>query len=62
MRGLTQAAVGEPALRVLDSLRVDIAFIGTNGISGRHGVSTPDPTGRDQTGHGPVRELCCGSG
>lgn len=43
VRGLTQAAVGEPALRVLDSLRVDIAFIGTNGISGRHGVSTPDP-------------------
>lgn len=43
VRGLTQAAVGEPALRVLDSIRVDIAFIGTNGISGRHGVSTPDP-------------------
>lgn len=42
VRGLTQAAVGEPALRVLDSIRVDIAFIGTNGISGRHGVSTPD--------------------
>jgi DeoR family fructose operon transcriptional repressor len=42
VRGLTQAAVGEQALRVLDSLRVDIAFIGTNGISVRHGLSTPD--------------------
>lgn len=42
VRGLTQAAVGEQALRVLDSLRVDIAFIGTNGISIRHGLSTPD--------------------
>ena len=42
MRGLTQAAVGEQALRVLDTLRVDIAFIGTNGISVRHGLSTPD--------------------
>jgi DeoR family fructose operon transcriptional repressor len=42
VRGLTQAAVGEQTLRVLDALRVDIAFIGTNGISVRHGLSTPD--------------------
>jgi DeoR family fructose operon transcriptional repressor len=42
VRGLTQAAVGEQTLRVLDNLRVDIAFIGTNGISVRHGLSTPD--------------------
>ncbi|MDV3123305.1 DeoR/GlpR family DNA-binding transcription regulator [Mycobacterium sp. 21AC1] len=42
VRGLTQATVGEQALRVLDDLRVDIAFIGTNGISARHGLSTPD--------------------
>ena len=42
VRGVTQAAVGEQALRVLDTLRVDIAFMGTNGISVRHGLSTPD--------------------
>ncbi|ANW66894.1 MULTISPECIES: DeoR/GlpR family DNA-binding transcription regulator [Mycolicibacterium] len=42
VRGLTQAAVGEQVLRVLDTLRVDIAFIGTNGISAAHGLSTPD--------------------
>lgn len=42
VRGVTQAAVGEQALRVLDTLRVDIAFIGTNAISVRHGLSTPD--------------------
>ncbi|KUI24356.1 D-beta-D-heptose 1-phosphate adenosyltransferase [Mycobacterium sp. IS-1742] len=42
VRGLTQAAVGEQTLRVLDSMRVDVAFIGTNGISLRHGLSTPD--------------------
>jgi DeoR family transcriptional regulator, fructose operon transcriptional repressor len=42
VRGLTQAAVGEQALRVLDTLRVDIAFVGTNAISVRHGLSTPD--------------------
>ena len=42
VRGVTQAAVGEQALRVLDTLRVDIAFIGTNAISARHGLSTPD--------------------
>ena len=29
-------------LRVLNTMRVDIAFIGTNGISVRHGLSTPD--------------------
>ena len=43
VRGLTQATVGERAVGMLESLRVDIAFIGTNGISVRHGLSTPDP-------------------
>ncbi|MDT5290044.1 MAG: DeoR family transcriptional regulator, fructose operon transcriptional repressor [Mycobacterium sp.] len=42
VRGITQAAVGEQALRALDTMRVDIAFIGTNAISARHGLSTPD--------------------
>src|ERR1700758_4239770 len=42
VRGLTQAAVGEPALRLLDTLRVDVAFIGTNAVSVAHGLSTPD--------------------
>ncbi len=42
VRGVTQAAVGEQTLRVLDTLRVDIAFIGTNALSVRHGLSTPD--------------------
>jgi DeoR family transcriptional regulator, fructose operon transcriptional repressor len=42
VRGVTQAAVGDQTLRVLDSIRVDIAFIGTNAISVRHGLSTPD--------------------
>jgi len=43
VRGLTQAVVGEQAVGTLECLRVDIAFIGTNGISVRHGLSTPDP-------------------
>jgi DeoR family fructose operon transcriptional repressor len=42
VRGVTQAAVGDQTLRVLDTMRVDIAFIGTNAISVRHGLSTPD--------------------
>ena len=42
VRGVTQATVGEQTLRVLDTLRVDMAFIGTNGITVRHGLSTPD--------------------
>jgi DeoR family fructose operon transcriptional repressor len=43
VRNLTQATVGEPALGVLRQLRVDVAFLGTNGISAEHGFSTPDP-------------------
>jgi DeoR family fructose operon transcriptional repressor len=42
VRRVTQAAVGEPTLRVLETLRVDVAFIGTNAISVGHGLSTPD--------------------
>ena len=30
-------------MAVLGGLRVDVAFIGTNGLSLGHGVSTPDP-------------------
>ncbi len=43
VRGLTQAAVGDDALRALGQLRVDVAFIGTNALSVGHGLSTPDP-------------------
>lgn len=43
VRGLTQACVGGQAVSTLESLRIDIAFVGTNGISLRHGLSTPDP-------------------
>lgn len=43
VRGLTRACVGAPALEALAALRVDIAFLGTNGITPRHGLSTPDP-------------------
>lgn len=42
VRGLTQAVVGEPALQALQALRIDVAFIGANGVSIRHGLSTPD--------------------
>ncbi|CAM2771396.1 DeoR/GlpR family DNA-binding transcription regulator [Skermania piniformis] len=43
VRGVTQAAVGDEALRVLADLRVDVAFIGTNALTAGHGLSTPDP-------------------
>ncbi|MEV0946381.1 DeoR/GlpR family DNA-binding transcription regulator [Rhodococcus sp. NPDC049939] len=42
VRRVTQATVGEEALRVLNVLRVDVAFIGTNALSVEHGLSTPD--------------------
>ena len=43
VRGLTAAAVGPATLGALESLRPDLAFIGTNGISAEFGLSTPDP-------------------
>lgn len=42
VRGLTQAAVGPEALAFLSRLHVDVAVMGTNGVSPR-GLSTPDP-------------------
>jgi len=43
VRGLTQAAVGPEALATLASIRVDVAVMGTNGLTAEHGLSTPDP-------------------
>lgn len=43
VRGMTQACVGEETVRVLESLRTDVAFLGTNGASAAHGMTTPDP-------------------
>ncbi len=43
VRATTRAAVGDDTVAALARLRVDVAFLGTNGISLRHGLSTPDP-------------------
>jgi len=42
LRGLTGALVGASTVAQLESLRPDIAFLGTNGISAGFGLSTPD--------------------
>lgn len=42
VRRTTQAAVGEDTVTALDHLRTDVAFIGANGVTVRHGLSTPD--------------------
>jgi DeoR family transcriptional regulator, fructose operon transcriptional repressor len=42
VRGVTQCAVGETALRALADLRVDVAFLGANGMTAAHGFTTPD--------------------
>ena len=42
VRSTTQAAVGEETVAALSRLRTDVAFIGTNGLSPTHGLSTPD--------------------
>ncbi len=42
VRGLTSAVVGAGTIDQLESLRPDIAFIGTNGVDAGFGFSTPD--------------------
>ncbi|HZE37968.1 MAG TPA: DeoR/GlpR family DNA-binding transcription regulator [Stackebrandtia sp.] len=41
VRGKTLATVDEWALRCLSELYVDVAFMGTNGITVEHGLTTP---------------------
>jgi DeoR family fructose operon transcriptional repressor len=43
VRGPTSAEVGPWTDRVLRDLNVDVAFLGTNGISLERGLTTPDP-------------------
>jgi len=42
VRSRTLAGVGDWAINALSSVRVDVAFIGTNGVSTGHGFTTPD--------------------
>ncbi len=42
VRATTQAAVGPSTVAALDNLRVDVSFLGTNGLTVEHGLSTPD--------------------
>lgn len=42
VRPTTQAAVGAGTVAALAELRADVAFVGTNGLTVEHGLSTPD--------------------
>lgn len=42
VRRTTQAAVGSVTTQALDRVRVDVAFLGTNGLTAEYGLSTPD--------------------
>ena len=42
VRGVTGAAVGDWATAALDGLVVDVAVVGTNGVSAARGLTTPD--------------------
>lgn len=43
VRPSTHAAVGAETVAALAGIRADVVFLGTNGISVEHGLSTPDP-------------------
>lgn len=47
VRGITGAAVGAGTVQAIESMRPDIAFVGTNGLSAAFGASTPDPDEAD---------------
>jgi DeoR family fructose operon transcriptional repressor len=42
VRRTTQAAVGTDTVAALAQLRVDVVFLGTNGVTAEHGLTTPD--------------------
>lgn len=42
VRPTTQAAVGPMTVASLGDLRVDVSFLGTNGLTVEHGLTTPD--------------------
>jgi DeoR family fructose operon transcriptional repressor len=42
IRPTTHAAVGPTTVAALQNLRVDVSFIGTNGLTAQHGLTTPD--------------------
>jgi DeoR family fructose operon transcriptional repressor len=44
VRRHTHAAVGTETIEALEQVRADLAFVGTNGITVEHGLSTPDRT------------------
>jgi len=43
VRATTQAAVGPSTIAALADLRAEVAFLGTNGLTPDHGLTTPDP-------------------
>ncbi|HKT00233.1 MAG TPA: DeoR/GlpR family DNA-binding transcription regulator [Rugosimonospora sp.] len=47
VRGRTLATVDHWATRMLDGFVIDLAFLGANGISREHGLTTPDPAVAD---------------
>lgn len=55
VRGRTLAHVDDWALRQLADLRVDVAFVGTNGLSVERGLTTPDPA------EAAVKRAICGA-
>jgi DeoR family transcriptional regulator, fructose operon transcriptional repressor len=47
VRGRTLATVDHWATRMLSEFVIDLAFVGANGISREHGLTTPDPAVAD---------------
>lgn len=47
IRGRTLAAVDYWTSRMLEDLVIDLAFVGANGVSREHGLTTPDPAVAD---------------
>jgi DeoR/GlpR family transcriptional regulator of sugar metabolism len=50
VRGRTLATVDHWATRMLAGFVIDLAYVGANGISREHGLTTPDPAVADVKG------------
>ena len=55
VRGLTGACVGASVVRALDAIRVDVAFLGANGLHPERGLTTQDPD------EAAVKNAMCGA-
>lgn len=64
LKGTTEAVIGSQAILTIQGYHFTKGFFGTNGVSKRHGFTTPDPNEAlvKQEAMAPDRALLCAGG